>query len=82
VATNTTSMFDGCKARWINNFNLTNTTSLENNALSIEAIRQIISDLPTVSSETLTLTGNFGAADVVQDDIDDATAKGWTLVLS
>jgi hypothetical protein len=44
--------------------------------LSATALNEIYTNLPTVVSQTITVTGNYGVA---SDDPTIATAKGWTV---
>jgi len=44
--------------------------------LSSAALNEIYTNLPTVSGQTITVTGNYG---VTGDDPTIATAKGWTV---
>jgi hypothetical protein len=44
--------------------------------LSSTALNEIYTNLPTVSGQTITVSGNYGTAD---DDPTIATAKGWTV---
>ena len=52
------------------------TFSVQNCKLSATALNEIYTNLPTVTSQTITVTGNYGAA---TDDPTIATAKGWTV---
>ena len=44
--------------------------------LSAERLNEIYTNLPTVTGQTITVTGNYG---VDSDDPSIATAKGWTV---
>jgi hypothetical protein len=44
--------------------------------LSSSALNEIYTNLPTVSGQTITVSGNYGTAG---DDPTIATAKGWTV---
>jgi len=44
--------------------------------LSSTALDEIYTNLPTVTGQTITVTGNYGVAG---DDPTIATAKGWTV---
>ena len=52
------------------------TNSLANFKLSADALNEIYTNLPTVSRQTLTVTGNYGTSG---HDPSIATAKGWTI---
>jgi hypothetical protein len=52
------------------------THTIANCKLSGTALNAYYSSLPTVSAQTLTVTGNWGTA---TDDPAIATAKGWTV---
>ena len=52
------------------------TFSVASCKLSATALNEIYTNLPTVSSQTITVTGNYGVA---TDNIAIATAKGWTV---
>jgi hypothetical protein len=56
------------------NFNFT--FSVASCKLSATALNEIYTNLPTVVSQTITVTGNYGVA---TDDPTIATAKGWTV---
>jgi hypothetical protein len=73
----TTNMFANCPglAR-IENCSIPLTFSLLNCRLSAAALDEIYTALPTVSSQTVTVTGNFGTP---TDTPSIATAKGWTV---
>ena len=51
--------------------------SIANNKMSATALNEMYSILPTVTGQTVTVTGNYG---VSGDDPTIATAKGWTVV--
>ena len=60
-------------------FNATNlkyTFSVASNKLSSTALNDLYTSLPTVTGQTLTVTGNWGTA---TDNPSIATAKGWTV---
>jgi hypothetical protein len=60
-------------------FNPTNinyTFSVVNNKLSAAELNQLYTNLPTVTGQTVTVTGNWGTS---ADDPTIATAKGWTV---
>ena len=52
------------------------TFSVANCKLSATALNEIYTNLPTVTAQTITITGNYGTA---TDDPTIATAKGWTV---
>jgi hypothetical protein len=52
------------------------TFSVASCKLSATALNEIYTNLPTVTSQTITVTGNYGTA---TDDPTIATAKGWTV---
>jgi surface protein len=52
------------------------TFSVANCKLSAAALDEIYTNLPTVTGQTITVTGNYGIAG---DDPTIATAKGWTV---
>jgi surface protein len=52
------------------------TFSVANCKLSAAALDEIYTNLPTVTGQTITVTGNWGTA---TDDPTIATAKGWTV---
>jgi len=51
--------------------------SIANGMLEADALNEIFTNAPTVSGQTMTVTGNPGAATC---DTSIATAKGWTVV--
>ena len=53
------------------------TFSVANAKMSANALNEMFSILPTVTGQTVTITGNYGAATC---DTSIATAKGWTVV--
>jgi len=52
------------------------TFTVANCKLSATALNEIYTNLPTVTGQTITVTGNYGVA---SDDPTIATAKGWTV---
>jgi len=52
------------------------TFSITNCKLSATALNEIYTNLPSVSGQTITVTGNYGTA---TDNPSIATAKGWTV---
>lgn len=52
------------------------TFSVANAKMSATALNEMYSILPTVTGQTVTVTGNYGVSD---DDPTIATAKGWTV---
>lgn len=71
------SLFNNCNnlAR-IQAKNFRSTFSVANCKLSSTALNEIYTNLPTVSGQTITVTGNYG---VTGDTPTIATAKGWTV---
>ncbi len=53
------------------------TFSVANAKMSATALNEMYSILPTVTGQTVTVTGNYG---VSGDDPTIATVKGWTVV--
>lgn len=53
------------------------TFSVANAKMSASALNEMFSILPTVTGQTVTITGNYGASTC---DTTIATAKGWTVV--
>ena len=51
--------------------------TVANNKMSATALNEMYTALPTVTGQTVTVTGNYG---VSWDDPTIATAKGWTVV--
>jgi hypothetical protein len=73
----TANLFNGCSAlSRIENCSLPLTFSLLNCRLGAAALDEIYTALPTISSQTLTVTGNFGTS---ADTPSIATGKGWTV---
>ena len=73
----TANLFNGCSAlSRIENCSLPLTFSLLNCRLGAAALDEIYTALPTISSQTLTVTGNFGTS---ADSPSIATGKGWTV---
>jgi surface protein len=56
--------------------NMRNTFSVESLKLSGAALNEIYTNLPTIVSRTITVTGNYGTT---TDTPSIATAKGWTV---
>ena len=52
------------------------TFSVANAKMSASALNEMFSILPTVTGQTVTITGNYGASTC---DTTIATAKGWTV---
>lgn len=50
--------------------------------LSASAIEDIFDGLATVVGKTITITGNYGVADLTAPQLAIATGKGWTVVTS
>jgi hypothetical protein len=55
------------------------TISYSNCRLSRQALVDIFNGLATVTRATITITGNWGAADLTTEDRAIATNKGWTI---
>lgn len=53
------------------------TFSVANAKMSASALNEMYSILPTVTGQTVTVTGNYG---VSGDDPTIATSRGWTVV--
>ena len=74
---NFSGMFNNCNSLTriqAKNFNYT--FSVANCKLSATALNEIYTNLPTVTGQTITVTGNYGTS---SDDPTIATAKGWTV---
>lgn len=76
-STNFSSMFSSCNnlAR-IQAKEFKYTFSVTNCKLSSAALNEIYTNLPVVTGQTITVTGNYGTTG---DDPTIATAKGWTV---
>jgi surface protein len=75
--TNFANMFANCNSLArieAKDFNFT--FSVASCKLSAAALDEIYTNLPTVTGQTITVTGNYGIAG---DDPTIATAKGWTV---
>ena len=71
------SLFSGCYSlSQIKAIGFKFTFSVANCKLSATALNEIYTNLPTVTSQTITVTNNYGAA---TDNPAIATAKGWTV---
>lgn len=71
------SMFTGCPSlARIQAKNFRFSFSVANCKLSSTALNEIYTNLPTVTGQTITVSGNYGTAG---DDPTIATAKGWTV---
>jgi surface protein len=76
-STNFNSMFSNCNSlARIEAKNFRFTFSVANCKLSSAALNEIYTNLPTVTGQTITVSGNYGTAG---DDPTIATAKGWTV---
>lgn len=76
-STNFTNMFNGCNSlARIEAKDFRFTFSAANCKLSAAALNEIYTNLPTVTGQTITVTGNYGTTD---DGPTIATAKGWTV---
>ena len=76
-SSNFSSMFSGCRSLiriQASRFNYT--FSVASCKLSATALNEIYTNLPTVTGQTITVTGNWGTA---TDTPSIATAKGWTV---
>lgn len=70
-------IFSNCSS--LSDINITDfkyTFSVASCKLSADRLNEIYTNLPTVTGQTLTVTGNYGTA---SDDPSIATAKGWTV---
>lgn len=80
--TNNTGMLQNCyclqRARLQS---VSKTISLSGCKLSAAELEQLFTSLANVTSQTLTITGNWGAAYLTDTQKAIATNKGWTLVL-
>jgi len=73
-----TSMFNNCPSlQSISATNMKFTHSIQYCKLSATYLNAYYTALPTVSAQTLSVTGNWGTA---TDNPAIATAKGWTVV--
>jgi len=73
----TNSMFSNCTSlSRLKLSGLANSFSVTGCKLSANALNELYASLPTVSSATVVVTGNYGAA---SDDPTIATAKGWNV---
>ena len=74
---NFSNMFSSCSSlSRIQAKNFRFTFSVANCKLSSTALNEIYTNLPTVTGQTITVTGNYGTA---TDTPSIATAKGWTV---
>ena len=74
---NFNAMFTGCTSlARIQAKDFKYTFSVVNCKLSAAALNEIYTNLPTVTGQTITVTGNYGTA---ADNPSIATAKGWTV---
>lgn len=79
-STNFTNMFYNCKS--LSKANMVGTKvsiSYINCRLSKQALVDIFNNLATVTGQTITITGNWGASLLTADDRLIATNKGWTI---
>ena len=73
----TTNLFNGCSAlSRIENCTIPLTFSLASCRLGAAALDEIYTALPTISGQTVTVTGNYGTS---ADTPSIATGKGWTV---
>lgn len=70
------SMFNGCVSLEKMVMPLKYTFSIANCHMSAKALDDMYTALPTVTGQTVTVTGNYGTAN---DNPSIATAKGWTV---
>lgn len=76
-SSNFTNMFNSCNSLTrIQAKDFRFTFSVANCKLSAAALDEIYTNLPTVTGQTITVTGNYGTAG---DNPTIATAKGWTV---
>ena len=76
-STNFGSMFSSCSSlARIEAKDFRFTFSVASCKLSAAALNEIYTNLPTVTGQTITVTGNYGTTG---DDPTIATAKGWTV---
>jgi hypothetical protein len=54
--------------------------NLSNGMMSATALNELYTSLPTVTSRTLTVTGNYGTTQLGHNP-SIATAKGWAVVV-
>ena len=76
LCTNTTQMFNGCYSVKKMTAKIKVSFSLANAKMSADALNAMYTALPTVTGQTITVTGNYGTA---TDTPSIATAKGWTV---
>lgn len=76
-SSNLSGMFNGCSSlARIQAKSLKYTFSVSNCKLSAAALNEIYTNLPTVTGQTITVSGNYGSN---ADDPTIATSKGWTV---
>lgn len=76
-STNFNTMFSGCSSlSRIQAKDFRFTFSVASCKLSATALNEIYTNLPTVTAQTITVTGNYGTT---SDTPSIATAKGWTV---
>jgi len=77
--TNQSNQFNSCNS--LNRTNIVNrqSVSFSNCQLSRDAIVEIFNNLATVTSATITITGNWGVTALSAADLLIATNKGWTV---
>ena len=77
TSANLTSIFSTCPTlSRIQATNIKYSFSVASCGLSATALNEIYTNLPTVTGQTITVTGNFGTT---ADNPSIATAKGWTV---
>jgi hypothetical protein len=75
-ATNLSGIFTNCRLFRIEATGARFTHTIASNCLSGANLDAYYTGLPTVTSQTLTVTGNYGTS---TDNPSIATAKGWTV---
>ena len=81
AGTNFTSMFQQCYSLQIGILNGTKyAISYASNRLSRLALVSIFTALGSVTGQSITVTGNWGAPSLTADDLLIATSKGWTVI--
>lgn len=56
------------------------TLAFNNLSMSHNALVSLLNSLPTVTSATLNISGNYGTSSLTSTEISAAEAKGWTIV--
>ena len=82
AAAMTTQMFANCHSlKCINSCVFSETFSIAYCMLSAAELEEVFTNLATVTAETITITGNWGAQYLTQVQKDIAINKGWTIVI-